>query len=98
MTIIKKFNPDQYSQKFPKKYIILTVVCLFALILIEIWASNTLVEFGAKLENTQAIKKTLQTENQILENEIAMFSSLTSTASSSAILGFSKPEKIQYIR
>lgn len=98
MTIIKKFDPEQHSKKFPKKYLILTVASLFILILIEIWVSNAVVSFGAKFEDISALKKTLQMENQILENEIAKYSSLSSVATSSAALGFYKVESVQYIR
>lgn len=98
MTIIKKFDPEEHTKKFPKKYIILTVMSLFVLILIEIWTSNVVVSFGAKFEDISALKKTLQMENQILENEIAKYSSLSNVATHSASLGFSKIESVQYIR
>lgn len=97
MTIIKTFD-TQDQNKFPKRYLVLTVLGLFILTLIEIWASNTVVAFGEKLEKLSALEKNLQMENQILENEIAEVSSLKSVASSSAALGFSKSENIQYIR
>ncbi len=98
MTIIKKFDPEEHTKKFPKKYIILTVMSLFVLILIEIWASNTVVSFGEKFQSLSVLKQALQMESQILQNEIAKGSSLTSIASQSAGLGFTKLESIQYIR
>ncbi|MBI2019894.1 hypothetical protein HYS94_00530 [Candidatus Daviesbacteria bacterium] len=100
MTIIKKFDPDKKDtrQKFPKKYVVLGGITLFILILIEIWVSNTMVSFGEKLVSINNLKNTIKLENQILQNEIAKYSSLTNVATESSKLGFSKPESIQYIR
>lgn len=98
MTIIKKFEPEEVKKGLPKRYIILTVVSLFILTVIEIWASNTVVTYGEKFENLSALETVLKMENQILENEIAQQSSLISIASKSAELGFSKLSSIQYIR
>ncbi len=98
MTIIKKFEPEQQKKKFPKNYIVMTVMGLLTLILIEIWASNTAVAYGAKFEQLSGAITNLKTENQILENEIAKSASLSSVASKSAELGFSSDQSIQYIR
>ena|SRR3989344_3032256 len=98
MTIIKKFEPEKKQKGFSKKYIIIIAACLFTLSLVEIWTSNTLVTYGAKLEKFSGLEKFLSLENQILENEIARNSSLNSIASESAQLGFLQPESIQYIR
>lgn len=98
MTIIKTFEPEEQKNKFPKKYIVLIVLTLFVLTVIEIWASNTVVTYGEKFEKLSALEKALNLENQILQNEIAKYTSLNSVASKSAELGFSKIESIQYIR
>lgn len=98
MTIIKKFEPDQPKKGFSKKYIVLGLVCLFVLMLIEIWISNNVVTYGEKFEKLSSLQKTLSLENQILENEIALRQSLNNIASKSAELGFSEPQSIQYIR
>ena len=98
MTIIKNFEPEQQTKKVSKKYIGLTILSLIFLTTLEIWASNTVVAFGEKFDNLATLKKTLQMENQILENDIARHSSLNNVASQSASLGFSKIESIQYIR
>lgn len=98
MTIIKKFEPDKETKKFPKRYVILALFSLSALILIEIWISNTMVAFGEKVAGIISLKNSLQLENQILQNEIAKYSSLTNVATASSRLGFSPPEGIQYIR
>lgn len=84
--------------KFPKIYIGFGGLCLLTLVLIEIWISNTTVEYGAKFEKMEALEHALVMENQILENEIAKNSSLLSISSKSAELGFSPPQSIQYIR
>lgn len=98
MTIIKKFEPERKQKGFSKKYIILIGACLFALSLVEIWTSHTLVTYGEKLEKLSTLEKSLNLENQILENKIAENASLNSIASVSAQLGFLQPESIQYIR
>lgn len=98
MTIIKKFEPVEQRKGFSKKYICLVVTGLLILMLVEIWASNNVVEYGKKLEELSSLSKTLNTENQLLENEIASGKSLNNVASRSAELGFSAPESIQYIR
>lgn len=98
MTIIKKFDPEKDKKGFSKRYIIITAATLFALILVEIWVSNTVVTYGEKFEKLSSLEKALISENQILENEIAKQTSLISVASKSAQLGFSKLQSIQYIR
>lgn len=98
MTIIKKFEPAGIKKGFSKKYICLVLAGLFVLMVAEIWASNSVVEYGEKLEKLSRLSKTLSTENQLLETEIAYGKSLNSVASRSAELGFSPPESIQYIR
>ncbi len=98
MTIIKKFDPEKEKRGFPKRYVIIIYFCLFALILVEVWVSNTVVIYGEKFEKLSALEQSFSLDNQILENEIAKHASLGSIASKSASLGFSKLESIQYIR
>lgn len=97
MTIISKFKTAE-PKKYPKKYLGLAAVCFFVLILIEIWASNNVVTYGEKLEKLLILQKTLNLENQVIENQIAGQEALISIASTSAELGFFEPESIQYIR
>ncbi|MBI2335100.1 hypothetical protein HYU96_04890 [Candidatus Daviesbacteria bacterium] len=98
MTIIKKFDPEQYSAKFPKKYIILAAVSLLILAIAQIWVNNTVVSYGAKLSSIDKLKDNLEMENTLLESELAARLSLASIATESSKLGFSKIESIQYIR
>ena len=98
MTIIKKFEPVEEKRKFSKKYAFFIGFSLIFLIVLEIWVENNLVLYGEKIERMSQMETVLKIENQILENEIATQSSLQNLASKSAELGFSKPEKIQYIR
>ncbi len=97
MTIIKKFEPEQ-PKATSKKYISLIVACLFMLMLIEVWANNSVVAYGEKLEKLSSLSKTLTLENQILENEIATGKALKNVALQAAELGFSSTQSIQYIR
>lgn len=98
MTIIKKFEPEAPKTSLPKKYIALAVVSLFTLMLMEIWVSNNVADYGEKFAKLSQLTKTLSLENQVLENEIAQQQSLKNVASKSSELGFSQPESIQYIR
>lgn len=105
MTIIKTFeiedkkkSSSESHHKLPRSYIFVVVASLFVLVLIEIWASNTVITYGEKYDKLSALQKNLKMENQILENEIAAKSSLGSIASKSAELGFAPSKSIQYIR
>ena len=102
MTIIKKFDTGNLSKTTPhvfsKKIISLISIGIFVLVVLEVWANNTVVTYGDKLESVTVLQKTLQTDNQILENEIAKKAALTNIASESAMFGFSKTEKLEYIR
>lgn len=98
MTIIKKFDTTEPEKNFGNKYITVALVSLFVLMLAQIWASNNVVAYGEKLERLSALSRSLNLENQLLENEIAKERSLVHIASQSAELGFSEPESIQYIR
>lgn len=98
MTIIKTFEPVETKKSFSKKYAGLVAISLFILMLVEIWTNNNMVTYGEKLEKLSIIAKSLDLENQILENKIAKQRALSNIASKSAQLGFSEPESIQYIR
>ncbi len=104
MTIIKKFDTSEVTETriklpgFSKKFILLSSLSIFVLIVVQVWASNTVVTYGDRLESITSLQQSLQMENQILENEIAKHASLVSIASESAMLGFSKTERLQYIR
>ena len=98
MTIIKKFEPEQPKNRFSKRLVISIAGCLLVLVLAEIWVSNTVITYGEKFEKPSSLQKILNSANQILENEIAKYSSLSNVATHSASLGFSKVESVQYIR
>lgn len=98
MTIIKKFDPEEYTSKFPKKYVVLAAVSVLILAIAQIWVNNTVVNYGEKLASIAKLKSTLEMENTFLENEMAGRLSLTNIATESSKLGFSKIESIQYIR
>lgn len=98
MTIIKTFELEEAKKSFSKKYIGFVVVCFSLLMLLEIWVSNSVVMYGEKFEKLSLLQKSLNLENQVLENEIAKKEALSNIASKSAELGFLRPESIQYIR
>ncbi|MDO8573319.1 MAG: hypothetical protein Q7R77_01070 [Candidatus Daviesbacteria bacterium] len=98
MTIIKKFETVEPNKGFGKKYITVAGAFLFILMLAQVWASNNVITYGEKLERLSVLSRSLNLENQLLEQEIAKNESLVNIASQSAKLGFSEPESIQYIR
>lgn len=80
-----------------KKPIILSVFMLVALALLQIWANNTLVTYGAKFDNIGQLEQNLELENQLLENKVAELSSLESIATSSSALGLAPTKDVQYL-
>ena len=98
MTIIKKFEPTETKKRISRKYLILVLIGIVTLILVQIGVSNNVIAYGEKYDKLSVLEKSLLTENQILENEIAKYSSLKEIASRSAQLGFSASQNIQYIR
>mgnify|MGYP001569946446 CR=1 FL=1 len=96
MTIIKKFEKEQ-QRVIPQKFIFISFLILLPLILLQIWAYNTLGSFGEKLSQITSLQNNLNLENQIIENEIAKTSSLQNLASQSAQLGLSSPKEVKYL-
>lgn len=97
MTIIKQFE-TQEKPKYSKKYIFIVSIGLVSLIVMQIWANNTVASFGNKFEKVSDLQQNLILENKILENDIARYSALNYVASQSAILGFTKPKSVEYLR
>lgn len=101
MTIIHKFEPEQKdkSSNLGKNKITFSLgLLIFILILAQIWVSHTVVNYGDKLKNIESLKKAYVSENQVLENEIAVNSSLSYIASQSASLGLNVAKDVKYIR
>ena len=102
MTIIHKFEPDKYEEKKinwrGRRISGVITLSVIALIVVEIWVSHTVANFGEKFKTIETVKKTLVSENKFLENQIAQRSSMQYIASQSAQLGFSAPKNIKYIR
>lgn len=80
------------------KFMIAAGVLILALVIVEIWVVHTLSSFGVKIKKIEELQNNLELENEILENEISLGSSLNRIASSSASYGLEKPKKVQYIR
>lgn len=100
MTIIKTFElEDQKTdQKWKtKKLGVLIGLFLVFLVILEIWANNTLITYGEKFEKISVLQTTLQLENQVLENRIAKESALNNIATVSSTLGLASPKSIQYL-
>ncbi len=96
MTIIKTFEqPEKKSHS--KKYIGLCLISLTFLIVLQVWANNTLAIYGDKFDSVSRLQQSIMLENQLLQNQIAEYSSLSNIASKSATLGLSKPKNVQYL-
>src|SRR3972149_6918736 len=63
MTIIKKFETTEPKKGFSKRYIVLRIVCLFVLMLVEIWAGNNVVAYGEKFDKLSTIGQKKQSED-----------------------------------
>lgn len=97
MTIVRKFETEE-PKKYPKKLIGLCSFLLLSLFVAQIWANNTLANFGQKFETIQQKDQVLSLENQVLENKIDQLSSINKIASDSATLGLMTPKSIQYVQ
>lgn len=97
MTIIKQFEPIEENKKYSKKYIAFCISGLVVLVVLQIWAHNTVARYGDKFSQVSYLQQSLELENQVLENEIAKLSSIHYIASESAKLGFSKPKQVEYV-
>lgn len=101
MTIIKKFEPEKEKKESiwkTKRFVVVIGFFLLGLILAEIWVANAIANYGEKFENIQRLQRTLEQENQLLENELEKESSLQNISSSSAALGLIEPKSVKYIR
>lgn len=100
MTIIRKFNIEEEKKSGlrTKKTIFFSIIITICLVVMQIWANNTLAIYGSKLESISQLNQTLELENQVLTNKIATSSSLSHIASQSATLGLGIPKSVQYLR
>lgn len=99
MTIIRKFETEEINSTSwkSKKISLMAGLMLVFLVVLEIWASNTLVSFGEKYAKISKLEKALAQENKILENHIAKEASLNNIASAAASLGLNKPRSVKYL-
>lgn len=100
MTIIRKFNieEEKTSGLRTKKAGFISFAILACLVVLQVWANNTLAMYGSKLDSISQLDSSLELENQVIENKIAELSSLNNIASKSATLGLSTPKSVQYLR
>ncbi len=101
MRLTHRFESEKKESRFnfkTKKYILAMGVLILSLVIIEIWVVHTLSSFGQKAKKIEELQKNLELENEILDMEISLGSSLNRIASSSASYGLNKPKKVQYIR
>ena len=71
-----------------RKLIITLCVVLSLGVLLQIWVMNRMATFGEQLTRIERTKAQLMLENQILENQIAKMSALSTIKVYAANLGF----------
>lgn len=96
MTIIRSFDKEK-DRKIDIKYLTFLIIFVSFLVILKIWVNNIISSYGEKLERTSNLQESFVLENEILENEIARFSSLQVVLKESQMLGFSGPKSIKYI-
>lgn len=98
MTIVRSFETEEPKNNFKSKKFLVPAFLIFGLlILVEIWVNNTAISYGEKFDNISNLQAVLQMENQLLENEIAKYSSLNEISESATAIGLIKPKNVQYL-
>lgn len=97
MKSLRKIELEEKSWWESKKIIFLGSFLLGTLVVLQIWANNTIVNYGDKFEEIRQRETNLRLENQILENEIATTLSLDNIASASSTLGLEPSKDVQYL-
>ncbi len=81
-----------------KKRLLLTLLIpIIVIAVLEIWLVNRLSTFGLEISKLEQAAFALETENQLLKNEIDKQSSLISIENKARSLGFEKVKNIEYI-
>lgn len=81
--------------KFSRLWIV-ALPLLFAVLAIQLVASNALAGKGGDLRDLEKEASRLSYQNQLLKSELAEMSSLSRIASQSAELGLGRPESVIY--
>ena len=82
------------------KYQIILGVFLMVLfgVVLTIWSVNRLATVGEQIAQIEKTKSSLELENDLLEKRIAEKKSLAQVEQSSKSLGFSKIQKMEYVK
>jgi cell division protein FtsL len=80
-----------------RKVIIFSLALILPFVILEIWSINRLATLGVEINKMDSTASSLRLENQVLENEIAKKSSLTTIEQSADILGFQHIKKVEKI-
>lgn len=86
------------SQRSNRRILIIGSVIFIGAIFLEVWAVNRLATYGEELSKIDSAINKFNLENKILENDIAIKSSLNKIEKLSGNLGFEKPAKIEYFK
>lgn len=77
--------------------IVILAAFTFFLVVIEIWAVNRLATVGEKINQLEASKANLKTENEALENEISKMVSLGKISKDAKEYGFEPLSNIEFL-
>lgn len=81
-----------------KKFIALGLAIFLITLFAEIWLVNCLSIYGDKIYQLKQSQASLELENQVLSNSIAISSSMTVLEKKATQLGFSNINSIEYIK
>lgn len=95
----KQVNLERQDTQPKKGQALIKISCLVIVagLLFEVWLVNRLSTLGEKLSSLKASQASIELENQLLENDIAVSSSLASISKKSTALGFTSMKSIEYL-
>jgi len=81
-----------------RKMLIALSIILPLLIILQIWVTNRLSTSGERISYIERLKSELMLENQLLENQIAIQSSLMMVRKYAGNLGFIPSREVEYLK
>ncbi len=95
MELIYKIEHSSWTRK---KILIFLGILIVMVVVLEIWSINRLATYGEQINKLDRIKASLKVENQVLANQIAQKSSLSSIEKYTIYLGFEKAKNIEVVK
>lgn len=91
-------TPDKRHFKRKSAYVVSGILLFLSLTILEIWLVNRLSSFGQRMHQLMLTQATLELENQLLENQLALKTSLNYLSLKSEQLGFVSNKDVQYLK